>query len=42
LFIFTTGVSPIKEVMFSWITAFGLRETLEFRLVVVVLFARGR
>ena len=38
LFIFTTGVSPIKEVMFSWITALGgLRETLELRLVVVVL-----
>ena len=41
LFIFTTGVSPIKEVMFSWITALGLRETLELRLV-VVLTACGR
>ena len=37
LFIFTIGVSPINEVMFSWTTAFGLRETLDVRLVVVVV-----
>ena len=39
--ILTTGVSPIKEVMFSWITAFGARETLDVRLM-VVFTARGR
>ena len=41
LFILTTGVSPIKEVTFSWITAFGARETLDVRLM-VVFTARGR
>lgn len=41
MFILTTGVSPIKEVMFSWITAFGARETLDVRLM-VVFTARGR
>jgi hypothetical protein len=40
LFILTTGVSPIKDVMFSWITAFGARETLDVRLT-VVFTARG-